>query len=92
MPNHEEPVEEEGSSQPPRLPDDAVVIRFGISSPDTLRKTALAHHDERGDFAISVVSLAGADAEALAHLGALAHPRIGETTVGPATRGRTKAS
>ena len=80
------PYEESGSAventEPPHLPDAAVVIRFGLSAPDTLRKTALAHHDERGDFAISAVSLPDADAEALAHLGALLHPRIRETTVG----------
>jgi hypothetical protein len=65
-----------------RLPDGAVVIRFGESVPETLRKTALAHHDERGDFAISAVSRAGATADELASLGALAHPKIRETTVG----------
>ena len=65
-----------------RLPDDAVVIRFGLSAPETLRKSALEHHDERGDFAISAFSLPGARAEDLARLGALPHPRIRETTVG----------
>jgi hypothetical protein len=65
-----------------RLPDEAVVMRFGVSSPDTLRKSALEHHDERGDFAISAFSLAEACAEDLARLGALPHRRIRETTVG----------
>jgi hypothetical protein len=78
----DEPAPAKEQHETPPLPDEAVVIRFGLSAPETLRKTALAHHDERGDFAISAFSLPDADAETLAHLGALAHPRIRETTVG----------
>lgn len=68
--------------EPAPLPDDAVVVRFGLSSPETLRKTALAHHDEHGDLAISVFSLPGRSSEELARLGGLLHSRIRETTVG----------
>jgi hypothetical protein len=82
MGNSEESASSETPEQPPPLPDDAVVIRGGISAPDSLRKTALAHHDEEGDFAISVASLAGVDGDALAGLARFSHPRIRETTVG----------
>ena len=43
--------EEEG-----RLPDEAIVMRGGLSTPDTLQKTALRHFDIHGEFAISVRS------------------------------------
>ena len=72
----------EATADQDRLPDDAVVVRFGLSAPDVLHKTALAHHDKRGDFAISVASLPDRSADELARLGALRHPRIRETTVG----------
>ena len=50
-----EPYDDAGD----RLPDEAVVVRGGLSTPDTLHMTALAHHDRFGAFAISVRSLTG---------------------------------
>jgi hypothetical protein len=64
-----------------RLPDEAVVVRFGVAAPDTLRKSALAQHDETSDFGLSVVSLPGKSADELARLAGLRHPKIRETTV-----------
>lgn len=66
-----------------RLPDEAVVMRFGLSTPETLHKTALAHHDKAGDFAISARSLPGATADALAKVEPrMGHAKLRETTVG----------
>lgn len=66
-----------------RLPDDAVVMRYGLSSPDTLHKTALAHHDARGDFAISARSRPGMTAEQLALLEPTqGHAKMRASTVG----------
>lgn len=81
-PNDEPARPPDPDQEPPRLPHEAVVVRFGASLPDTLRKTVLAHHDERSDFAISCVSLPDRSADDLARLGALPHPKIRETTVG----------
>jgi hypothetical protein len=71
---------------PALLPDEAVVVRGGLSSPMTLAKNALGHHDDpanvRGDFAISACSLPNMSAEDLARIGQVPHPRIRETTVG----------
>jgi hypothetical protein len=65
------------------LPDEAVVMRFGVSTPETLHKTALAHHDKAGDFAISARSLPGATADALARVEPrMGHAKLRETTVG----------
>lgn len=83
MTTNEDPAYPPASDQEQRgLPDEAVVIRFGLSAPDTLRKTALAHYDKRGDLAISVVCRAGKTADELAARGTLPHPRIRQTTVG----------
>jgi len=75
-----ESLEEAGS----RLPDEAVVMRGGRSRPDTLSKTALAHYDECGDFAISVRSRPGATADDLARVDPpmITYARLRETTVG----------
>jgi hypothetical protein len=81
MGNEESPPPET-SDEPPRLPESAVVMRGGLSTPDTLRKTALAHHDEKGAFAISVASLPTEDGDRLAFLAGFRHARIRETTVG----------
>jgi hypothetical protein len=69
-------------AEAPVLPDEALVVRLGLSAPDTLRKTALAHFDDHGEFAISVVSLPHATVDELAHLAGLPHPRLRTTTVG----------
>jgi hypothetical protein len=65
------------------LPDEAVVVRGGLSTPETLHKTALAHHDEHGYFAISARSLPSMAADDLARVTPpLAHRTLRETTVG----------
>jgi hypothetical protein len=69
------------------LPDEAVVIRGGLSSADTLRKTALAHYDDQGAFAISARSLPDMTADELAHVEPpLPQPRLRDTTVGALRR------
>lgn len=80
----------EESDRPPEelapLPDEALVIRGGLSAPETLLKNALEHHDDpanaRGDFAISAWSLPDKSGDDLAHVASVPHPRIRETTVG----------
>jgi len=61
-------------------------MRFGLSAPGTLLKTALQHHDDPsnpgGDFAISAASLPDKTADELARLSGLPHPKIRETIVG----------
>jgi len=66
-----------------RLPDEAVVMRGGLSTAETLHKNSLAHYDEFAVFAISVRSIGGLTADDLARMDPpLAHPRFRETTVG----------
>jgi hypothetical protein len=78
----------EGHTQPDEdaegsLPDEAVVVRGGLSTPDTLHKSALAHYDAEGVFAISARSLPGMTASCLAHIEpALPQRRLRATTVG----------
>jgi hypothetical protein len=78
----------ESSTGPPGdicgLPDEAAVIRGGISTPETLHKTALAHRDGHPDFAISCRSLPGMSADDLARVDPplVNYPRLRETTVG----------
>jgi hypothetical protein len=72
-----------GGDVPP-LPDEAVVIRGGISTPETLHKTALAHRDDHPDFAISCRSLPQMSADDLTRVEPplVNYPRLRETTVG----------
>jgi hypothetical protein len=72
----------EDAQQPSRLPDGAVVVRGGESSPRTLHKNALDHYDKRGEFAISVASLPDMSADDLSVVAEIPHPKIRETTVG----------
>jgi hypothetical protein len=65
------------------LPDEAVVVRGGLSTPETLHKSALAHFDEKGVFALSVRSRPPMSAEELARVDPpMLHPRMRATTVG----------
>jgi hypothetical protein len=81
-------ADEEGHNQPREdteapLPDEAVVISCGLSTADTLRKTALAHYDDQGVFAISARSLQGMTPDDLARVEPpLPQRRLRETTVG----------
>jgi hypothetical protein len=74
----------EPRGDPRTLPDEAVVIRGGISTPQTLHKTALAHRDGHADFAISCRSLPQMSADDLARVDPplVRYPRLRETTVG----------
>jgi hypothetical protein len=81
-PNEESAPAPDHDEEPPRLPDEAVVVRGGESSARTLHKSALDHHDKRGDFAISVASLPDMSADDLAVVAQIPHPKIRETTVG----------
>jgi hypothetical protein len=75
-------TQSEGGAGAP-LPDEAVVVRGGLSTPDTLHKSALAHYDEEGMFAISVRSRPDTAAEDLARVDPpLLYPKMRATTVG----------
>jgi hypothetical protein len=67
-----------------RFSDEAVVMRGGLSAPDTLAKTALAHFDTYGEFAISCRSKMGMSADELAAVDPplVQYPWIRETTAG----------
>lgn len=71
--------EEEGA----RLPDEAIVTRGGLSTADTLCKTALAHFDVHNEFGISVRCKPPMTADQLALVDPpLPQKQLRETTVG----------
>jgi hypothetical protein len=74
-----EPDEEEEA----RLLDEAVVVRGGLSTAETLSKTALAHYDVYDEYAVSVRSAPGMTADELAYVKPpLPQQNLRETTVG----------
>src|SRR3954453_14452603 len=79
-----DPIEPERDAETEiSLPEEAVVVRGGLSAAETLAMTAFAHYDVHGDFAISVRSKPGMTADEMAHVEpALPQPRLRETTVG----------
>jgi hypothetical protein len=73
--NEESPLLQEECAQ---LPDEAVVVRGGLSARETLLKNALQHHDDPakgGDFAISAWSLPAKSGDDLARIGRIPSPQ-----------------
>ena len=74
---------ESGEKEASPLPIEAVVMRGGLSTPDTPLKTALRHFDLHGEFAISCRSKPRMTADELAAIDPpIPAPRMRETTVG----------
>lgn len=65
-----------------RLPDDAVVVRFGLMAPGDLSLGAQTQFDTDGFYALSVCSAPGMTADELAVAAGLTHSMIRESTVG----------
>ena len=81
MPVDEAPARERQEDD--ELGDEAVVVRGGLSTAETLFRTAIAHYDAEGEYAISVRSAPGMSADELAKADPpLRHAQIRETTAG----------
>lgn len=64
------------------LPNEAHVIRGGYNNRRSVQENARDHHELRGEYALSVFSLADATVEEIAQVAALPNAKIRVTTVG----------
>jgi hypothetical protein len=67
---------------PERLPDEAVVVRGGLLSSESMDTSVNTHFDEFGEYALSVSCRPGLTADGIAQEAGIPHPKLRESTVG----------